>query len=272
MAGVYVGIGGWNYPPWRGAFYPAGLPQAQELAYASRHVTSIEINSTFYGSQKPTSFRKWRDETPDEFVFSVKGPRYATHRANLAEAADSIERFFNSGVLELGDKLGPILWQFPPTRRFDPDAMRPFLEALPPAHDGRALRHVIEARHPSFADPAWMDLLRTFAVAHAIVESDKHVLQADVTAPFVYARLERNSVDEPEGYASRALDHWASRVRKWTHGREVTDLPQAGLAPAGAGARECFIYFISGDKVRAPASATAFLGRLAGSRATVAHA
>src|SRR4051794_9610813 len=263
MAAIHVGIGGWNFPPWRGTFYPAGLPQAQELAYASRHVTSIEINSTFYGSQKPSSFIKWRDETPEGFVFSIKGPRYATHRANLAESAESIDRFLQTGVLELGGKLGPILWQFPPTRKFDPDAMRPFLEALPPAHAGRPLRHVIEARHPSFADPAWMDLLRHFAVAHAIVESDKHVLLADMTAPFVYARLERNSLEEEEGYASGSLSAWAERAQLWSSGRAVTDLPVTGRVPNPPEQRECFIYFISGEKVRAPIAAMALLERLA---------
>jgi uncharacterized protein YecE (DUF72 family) len=247
MKAIHVGIGGWNYAPWRGAFYPAGLAQAQELAYASRHVTSIEINATFYGSQKPASFVKWRNETPDEFVFSVKGPRFATYRANLAEAAPAIARFLTTGVLELGDKLGPILWQFPPTRKFDAHAMRPFLEALPQQRDGRKLRHAVEARHPSFADPAWLTLLREFAVAHAIVDSDRHVPSRDVTAPFVYARLERNSLNEPEGYASDALRRWAERVRNWS----------------ANGQHECFVYFISGDKIRAPAAAMAFLQRLA---------
>lgn len=261
-AAIHVGIGGWNFAPWRGGFYPAGLPQAQELSYASRHVTSIEINATFYGSQKPASFVKWRRETPDSFVFSVKAPRFATNRRALSEAGESIARFLQSGVLELGEKLGPLLWQFPPTRRFDKAAMQPFLDLLPPSHDGVKLRHVIEARHPSFADPQWMDLLRQAGVAHAIVDSDKHVLQADVTAPFVYARLERNALDEPEGYAAPALDHWAQRVRCWAEGGAVTDLPCA-TSPAPAVPRACFVYFISGDKVQAPRAAVAMLDRLA---------
>ena len=187
MESILVGIGGWNFAPWRETFYPAKLAAAKELAFASRAVTSIEINSTFYGSQKPESFRKWRDETPENFVFSIKGPRFATNRRDLSGARESIDRFVQSGVMELGDKLGPMLWQFPPTRKFEADSLRPFLEALP-----AGLRHVVEARHPSFADAAWVGLLREFGVAHAIVESDKHAMFADLTAPFVYARLERN--------------------------------------------------------------------------------
>ena len=256
MTDIRVGIGGWNFVPWRGTFYPASLAATKELAFASRAVTSIEINSTFYGSQKPESFRKWRDQSPDGFMFSVKGPRFTTNRRDLSGAGESIERFLASGVLELGDKLGPILWQFPPTRRFEPDTMRPFLAALPPA-----LRHVIEARHPSFADPAWVDLLREFSVAHAIVESDKHAMFADLTASFVYARLELNALDAPEGYDSTSLDRWVARTRAWSHGKTVDDLPHLA-APATAIDRPCFIYFISGDKVRAPDSARAMLSRL----------
>jgi uncharacterized protein YecE (DUF72 family) len=262
MQAIRVGIGGWNFPPWRGSFYPPGLPHSRELAFASQVLTSIEINGTFYGSQKPESFRSWREQTPENFVFSVKGSRFTTHRRDLAEARDSVLRFLESGVLELADKLGPILWQFPPTRQFAEGAMRPFLELLPAMHAGRTLRHVIEARHPSFVDPAWMDLLRDFGVAHAIVESDKHTLVADVTAPFVYARLEHNALDEPEGYASPALDAWAARLQRWADGRPVTDLPCAGAVAKQSPARECFVYFISGDKVRAPDAAQAMLRRL----------
>ncbi len=256
MNNIYAGIGGWNFPPWRGTFYPSGLAATKELAFASRAVTSIEINSTFYGSQKPESFRKWRDQAPDGFIFSVKGPRFATNRRDLSEAGESIDRFISSGVQELGDKLGPILWQFPPTRKFDADALRPFLTALPPT-----LRHVVEARHPSFADAAWIELLREFNVANAIVESDKHILIGDLTAPFVYARLELNSLDAPEGYDGAALDRWAYRVKAWSHGKPVNDLTNL-TSPISSSARPCFIYFISGDKVRAPDSARAMLSRL----------
>ena len=262
MTAIHVGIGGWNFAPWRGTFYPAGLKQADELAYASRQVTSIEINGTFYRTQSPASFAKWRDATPDGFVFSVKAPRYATHRRDLAEAGESVGWFLNSGLLELGAKLGPLLWQFPPTRTFDPGQLQPFLDSLPAAHEGVPLRHVIETRHPSFADPEWIAMLHQAGVAQAVVESGKHVLLGDVTAPFVYARLERNSADEAEGYAEDALDRWAERLRRWSTGDAVSDLPLARPAPADNMKRECFIYFISGDKVRAPMAAVSMLKRL----------
>ena len=257
MTAILVGIGGWNFAPWRGTFYPPKLAATQELAFASRAVTSIEINSTFYGSQKLESFRKWRDQTPDGFVFSVKGPRFATNRRDLSGAGESIDRFIQSGIKELGDKLGPILWQFPPTRQFDVDTLRPFLAALP-----TDLRHVVEARHPSFADPAWIELLREFSVAHAIVDSGKHTLFADLTAPFVYARLERNDESTVEGYGSNALDQWATRAQAWSTGHRNPDLPCVAAVDPAPPARSCFLYFISGDKVRAPDSARAMLRRL----------
>lgn len=263
MEPTHVGIGGWNFAPWRGTFYPPGLPQAQELAFASRQVTSIEINATFYGSQKLQSFQKWHDESPDGFVFAVKGPRYATHHRDLAEASKPIERFLQSGVLALREKLGPILWQFPATRRFARDEMRPFLQALPSSRDGQVLRHVIETQHASFVDPAWPALLREFGVAPAIVESDKHAMVADLTAPFIYARLERNSAGDPEGYAAEALDRWADVARCLASGTPVNGLPAAGPKERTPAPRPCFIYFISGDKVRAPDSARAMLRRLA---------
>ena len=264
MAAIHIGIGGWNFPPWRGTFYPQGLPHAQELRYASGCLTSIEINATFYGSQKPASFAKWRAETPDGFVFSVKAPRVATHRRALAESAASITRFLQSGLTELGDRLGPILWQFPPTRQFDPAALQPFIDLLPPSHDGLTLRHAIEARHPSFADPAWTALLRQAGVANVIVDSDKHTLLGDITAGFVYVRLQRNDETEPEFYAGAGLDQWADRLRRWAAGEAVTDLPAAAEPAAPPRPRDCFAYFIGGDKVRAPIAARAMLARVAG--------
>ncbi len=244
-ASVRVGIGGWVFPPWRGVLYPAGLTQARELAYASRQVTAIEINGTFYGTQKPESFRRWHDETPEDFVFSLKGPRFVTHRRELATAGPSIERFLGSGVLELRDKLGPILWQFAPFLRFDEAGFGDFLALLPHEVDGLSLRHVVEVRHSSFAAPAFFALLQRHNVAVAQVDDEKFPHFTETTVDFVYARLRRCSLDEPAGYSPEALDDWAARARAWAND---------GL--------DCFVYFINGAKVRAPAAAAALLTRL----------
>ena len=258
---IRVGIGGWTFPPWRGVFYPEGLTQAQELGYAAQRVTAIEINATFYGRQKPESYVKWRDATPEGFVFAVKASRFTTHKRDLAAAGDSIAAFVESGITVLGEKLGPVLWQFPPTRKFEREPMAAFLGLLPATQDGIRLRHVVETRHESFADAAWMALLRDHGVAHAIIESDKHVLLGDLTADFAYARLELNSAAAPEGYASAALDAWAGRAKAWAGGRADGSLPLAGGA-GGAMKRDVFVFFIGGDKVRAPSAALAFMGRV----------
>jgi len=242
---IRIGIGGWVYPPWRGAFYPAGLRQTDELAHASRHVTAIEINGTFYRIQTPASFKKWHDETPDDFVFSLKGPRFLTHRGELASAAPYMERFFASGFLDLGDKLGPVLWQFAPTKEFDGADLAAFLKLLPREIAGRALRHVIEARHKSFAAPACVDLLREHGVALARVDDAHYPEFAEATADFLYLRLRRCAEDEPAGYKPEALDRWAERVKGWA-----------------AEGRDVFLYFINGAKIRAPAAAQALLQRL----------
>jgi uncharacterized protein YecE (DUF72 family) len=244
---IRVGIGGWVYPPWRGgAFYPKGLPQARELAHASRQVTAIEINGTFYGAQKPASFRRWHDDTPEDFVFSVKGPRFATHRSDLAAAGPSIERFFASGVLELRDKLGPILWQFAPWTSFDEDAFGAFLQLLPDRLEDRAIRHVVEIRHHSFESRSFTDLLRRHHVAVALVDDENRPAFDEATADFVYARLRRCAAAEPTGYPPEALDRWADRLRQ----------------ELGHGVQKCFVYFINGAKLRAPAAARALLQRL----------
>ncbi len=261
MASIVVGIGGWTFAPWRGTFYPKGLPHAQELAHASRQISSIEINGTFYRSQSAASLAAWRDTVPPGFVFAVKAQRGCTHGRDLAGAGPSIERSLaNLGAL--GPTLGPILWQFPPTKTFDPAQLTAWLDLVPDTLDGVPLRHVVEARHPSWAVPECLDLLRAREVAWAIMDSDKHMLSGDLTAPFVYARLERNAVDAPEGYEGSALDAWATRFRTWAAGGTVDDLPLIG-PPAPAQPRDCFVYCISGDKVRAPDSARALLHRLA---------
>jgi uncharacterized protein YecE (DUF72 family) len=259
---IRVGIGGWVFAPWRGAFYPKGLVQARELAHASRSVTSIEINGTFYRTQKPDSFRKWADETPDDFVFSLKGPQFATNRRVLAEAGPSIERFFASGVLELKSKLGPVLWQMTPTKRFDPEDFTAFLALLPQRLDGKPIRHVVEVRHESFVTPAFIALLRKFSVAVALVDSAKHPLFADVTSDFVYARLQRTEDKVKTGYQPAVLDAWAKRAKLWESGGAPDDLKTiAGYAPAKS-QRDVFLYMISGAKVRAPAAAMALIEKL----------
>jgi uncharacterized protein YecE (DUF72 family) len=260
---IRVGIGGWTYEPWRGVFYPPGLPHARELHYASRRLTSIEINGTFYRTQKPDSFRRWAAETPDDFVFSVKAPRYATYRPRLAEAGPAIERFFASGVSELGDKLGPVLWQLPPNKRFDEADLAAFLELLPRRLNGRPIRHAVEPRHRSFVEPRFVALLRRAGIAVVFGDSDVHPSIADLTGDFVYARLQRATEREPSGYSSADLDRWAARLRIWAAGDEPDDLPRI-LPPMTAARtpRPCFVHMIDGDKVRAPAAAMALLDRL----------
>jgi uncharacterized protein YecE (DUF72 family) len=261
---IYLGVGGWNFAPWRGVFYPKGLPQAQELSYAGSHLTSIEINSTFYGSQKPASFRKWASSVPDGFVFSVKGPRFTTNRRVLAEAGDSISRFLNSGVLELKERLGPILWQFAPTKKFDAADFAKFLELLPAKADGRRVRHVVEVRHPSFLTPDFVALLRTFKVPVVFTDHVTYPSMADVTGDFVYARLQKGNDSVPTAYPAKDLDGWARRLRLWAEGKMPSDLPRvSAAAEATAPApRDVFVYFIHEGKIRAPAAAMAMIDRL----------
>ena len=183
-AHIYTGIGGWTYEPWRGVFYPKGLPHARELSYAAEHLTSIEINGTFYRTQTPATFRKWASEVPDGFVFALKGPRYAVNRRVLAEAGDSIRRFLESGVTELGPHLGPLLWQFTPYKKFDEADFGKFLELLPKTFDGKTLRHVVEVRNDSFKTPSFIALLRKFGIAVVTAEHDTYAEIADVTSRF----------------------------------------------------------------------------------------
>jgi uncharacterized protein YecE (DUF72 family) len=260
---IRVGIGGWIYEPWRGTFYPPGLPRARELSYAGGRLGTIEINATYYGSQRPESFRRWAGETPDDFVFSVKGTRYATNRQRLADAGPSIERFFASGVLELGDKLGPVLWQLAPTKRFEEQDFAAFLDLLPRQLDARPIRHAIEARHESFRDSQAIAVLRRAQVALVFADSDKYPAIPDVTGDFVYARLQRTAEEEPTGYDAAALDRWAARFGIWSEGRVPEDLPSVGPAAPAQPPLPSFVYFISGAKVRNPAAAMALIGRLA---------
>ena len=260
---IYCGIGGWNFAPWRGVFYPKGLPQAKELSYAGQQLTSIEINSTYYGAQKPETFRKWAREVPDGFIFSVKGSRFTTNRRVLAEAGDSLKRFFDSGVLELGDRLGPFLWQFAPTKKFDEADFGAYLELLPRKLGGRNLRHVVEVRHDSFRTPAFPALLRKFGVAVVYADHQKYPGIPDITADFVYARLQKGEDHIPTAYPPKALDAWARRLQLWAEGKEPDDLPRVdGTHRPKAIARDVFAYIIHEGKIRAPAGAVALIERL----------
>jgi uncharacterized protein YecE (DUF72 family) len=259
---IYVGIGGWTFAPWRGVFYPDGLPQAQELAYAASRLTSIEINGTFYRTQTPATYRKWASEVPDGFVFAVKGPRFVTHRRILGEAGESLERFLDSGVTELGDHLGPLLWQFPPTKKFEAEDFGAFLALLPGAHGGRALRHVVEVRHASFLTPEFIALLRKWGIAVVFSEHDTYPAIADATADFVYLRLQKGEDSVETAYPPAALDAWAARLRAWAQGTQPDDLPRVDTAPAPARPRDVFAYVIHEGKVRAPAAAMALIERL----------
>src|SRR5215831_1950625 len=259
---IYAGIGGWTYEPWRGVFYPKGLSQARELTYAGEHLTSIEINGTFYRTQTPTTSRKWASEVPETFVFSVKGPRYAVNRRVLSEAGDSIKRFLDSGVTELGKRLGPLLWQFTRYKKFDDKDFGGFLELLPKTFNGHALRHVVEVRHDSFKVPAFIDLLRQFEIPVVFAEHDRYPAIADLVGDFVYARLQKGDEKLKAGYPPKALDGWATRAKVWAEGGEPKDLPRVVKASAKKQPRDVFMYFIHEAKLRAPAAAMALIERL----------
>lgn len=252
---IRSGMGGWTYEPWRETFYPAEVPKKSELEYASRQVTAIEINGTFYRLQSPTTFAKWRDETPDDFVFAVKASRYIVNRRVLAEAGDGITRFMTSGLAELKTKLGPILWQLPPTKRFDAADLESFLKLLPAELDGRQLRHALEVRHESFMNAEYLDLARRYRVATVFADTDEYPSFADVTGDFTYSRLMRTVSSQATGYSKQALGTWAKRAQTWAEGGEPKDLPRVEKAAKKAPARDVYMFFISGAKERAPAAA-----------------
>jgi uncharacterized protein YecE (DUF72 family) len=260
---IRIGVGGWTFEPWRGVFYPEGLAQKRELEYASRKLSSIEINGTFYGSQKPESFAKWHDETPDDFVFALKGPRFTTNRRALAEAGESVERFFNSGVMLLKDKLGPVNWQLMPAKKFDPEDFAGFLKLLPKSVEGRSIRHAVEVRHASFRSPELVALAREHGVAIVLAGDSNYPQIADLTAPFVYARIMGTGEDQANGYSDAALDRWAARARAWQAGGTPDDLEQVVPGQPGGEGRDVFLYVISGCKERNPAAAMALIDRVA---------
>ena len=244
---IRIGIGGWKYDDWRGPFYPAGLPQKRELAYAAEHLTAIEVNGTFYGTLSPKTFASWRDETPDDFVFALKAPRYATNRRVLAEAGDSIARFTASGIAELGAKLGPINWQFAASKPYDPADFEAFLKLLPPEAGGVKLRHAVEVRHASFDCDAFRALAKAHKVAVVLAGDGAHP-RIDCPAPdFAYARIMGTSAEHALGYSAADLDRWVEEAR--------------ALASTG---RDIFLFVISGHKVRNPAAAMALIERLDG--------
>ncbi|ALC13460.1 DUF72 domain-containing protein [Sphingopyxis sp. 113P3] len=242
---IHVGIGGWTYEPWRGPFYPPGHPQKRELEFAGQHLTGIEINGTYYGSQKPETFASWAEAVPDGFRFSVKASRFATNRKRLAEGAASVEKFLTQGVTRLGDRLGPILWQFMATKRFERDDFAGFLDLLPETQDGLPLRHALEVRHESFCDPDFVDLARERNMAIVFADSDEFPRIDEATADFSYARLQRSEEDVETGYDDKALDRWAKRARDWAKG-----------------GRDVYLFFIAGAKVRNPAAAQALIAKL----------
>jgi uncharacterized protein YecE (DUF72 family) len=241
---IFSGMGGWTYEPWRGSFYPEGLPAKRALEFASRKVTSIEINGTYYSSFKPAVWAKWRAETPDGFVFSVKASRYCTNRRQLAEAGESMTRFIQQGLNELGDRLGPINWQLAESKKFDAEDVDAFFKLLPREIEGLPLRHALEVRNASFKDPKFYDLARRHEVAIVFADSDEFPSIDEPTAAFTYARLMRSKEDVQAGYEGKELDAWTKRAKEWAKRGDV------------------FIYFIAGAKLRAPAAALALIERI----------
>jgi uncharacterized protein YecE (DUF72 family) len=257
---IYVGIGGWVFEEWRDNFYPAKLPRKRELEYAASKLTAIEVNGTYYGSQKPESFRKWHDETPDGFVFTLKGPRFATNRRVLAEAGDSITRFIDSGITELKDKLGPLNWQFMATKKFDAADFEAFLKLLPKKVGTRALRHAVEVRHDSFKDKVFVQMCRDQGVAIIFAADSEFPSIGDVTADFVYARLMGTQEKEKLGYPKATLSAWAARAKDWAGGADARKFAVAPPAPKNK--RDVFLFVISGAKARNPAAAQAIIAEL----------
>ena len=263
MAGtIHVGVGGWDFDPWRGTFYPPGLARTKQLEHLATRLTATEINATFYKLQTPALFERWGKMVPDGFRFAVKASRFCTNRKNLGEAGEAIGKFCAQGLTELGDKLGPILWQLAPTKRFDADELGAFLMLLPASRDGIALRHALEVRHESFKCREFVAMMRAAGVAIVFADHDNYPSIADLSADFVYARLQRAREVEPLGYGSEALDRWAEAARGWAAGKSPPGLEHVSDAPAEVKARDVFVFFISGAKVRNPAAAETLVARL----------
>ena len=258
---IRVGIGGWIYEPWNETFYPDKLAKAKQLGWASRQVSAIEINATFYRTQSASTFRRWAEETPDDFVFSLKANRFSVSRKDLAEGVDSSERFFASGLTELGSKLGPILWQLAATKKFDAGEIEAFCAALPRERDGVRMRHVLEVRNKSFVVPELVEICRRHNVAICLAISDDYPLIADPTADFCYLRLQTTQADIETGYDAAAIASWAERVRALAAGKVAAGLPLLTEAPQTT-PRDVFVLMIAGAKERNPAAARALIEKL----------
>lgn len=259
---IHVGIGGWDFDPWRGTFFPPGLAKTKQLEYVGEQLTATEINATFYKLQSPALFERWGKAVPDGFKFAIKASRFCTNRKNLGDAGESIGKFCAQGFTELGDKLGPILWQFAPTKKFDPDEIRDFLALLPTSRDGLRLRHALEVRHESFKSRAFVAMARASNVAIVFADHETYPEIADLTADFVYARLQRTREEEPAGYDPAALDRWAGVLGEWAAGGSPAGLDYVSEAAAAKTLREVFAFVIAGAKVRNPLAARALIERL----------
>jgi uncharacterized protein YecE (DUF72 family) len=259
---IRIGVGGWTYEPWRGTFFPEKLAQKRELEYAAQHLTSIEVNGTYYGTLKPDTFAKWHDETPDDFVFSLKGTRFITNRRVLSEAGESLEKFLSSGITQLKNKLGPLNWQFAPTKKFDPEDFEGFLKLLPKSLEGIALKHVLEVRNDSFKDPDFIALAKQYEMAIVISADSDYTQIADLTAPFVYVRVMGTIEDEKLGYSKKALDDWAQNIKTWAEGKAPEGLDMVTEQKPEKAGRDVYFYVISGFKERNPQAAMALIERV----------
>ncbi|HEU0098003.1 MAG TPA: DUF72 domain-containing protein [Allosphingosinicella sp.] len=258
---VRVGVGGWDYDPWRETYYPPKLSKARQLAHMAGSLTAVEINATYYKLQKPESFERWAKAVPDGFRFAVKGSRFCSNRKVLGEAGEAVERFCGQGLAELGDKLGPILWQFMATKRFEPDDFSAFLALLPRSLAGLKLSHAVEPRHESFRDPEFVAMARAAGVAIVFADSEEFPCLADLSGDFAYARLQRSRADLATGYSGPELDRWAQVASRWARGESPEGFPYAARPPKPR-ARETYVFFISGAKERNPAAAEALIARL----------
>lgn len=260
-APIHVGVGGWDFDPWRGTFYPAGLPKTKQLEYMSEQLTATEINATYYKLQSPELFARWAKMAPDGFKFAVKASRFCTNRKVLGDGGEGVEKFCAQGLTELGAKLGPILWQFMGTKQLDPIDFQAFLNLLPKSQAGVPLRHVVEPRHESFRNADFVAMARAAGVGIVFADAEDYPCIADVSGDLVYARLQRSREEEPAGYDTAGLDRWAEVAKAWSRGESPPGLPYEA-EPAPVQPRDTYVFFISGAKVRNPLAARALMERL----------